>query len=256
MKAHLTAGLIALACLTSTAAHAEIRFGVSNEAYPPFYTKDASGKWAGWEIDLLHALCDEMKEKCTIVDMTWDGLIPGLKANKIDVIWSSMSINDERKKVIAFTDKYYNTPTEIVGLKDAPQKVTKDDLKDKIIGTYVSSIQSAYFKKHYSDIATEKNYPTLDESLQDLVAGRVDYVIADSIPLAAFLESSTGKECCESKGQVPDDAEILGTGIGGGLRQSDTALVEKLNKAIAAVRANGKYKAISAKYFSFDPYGN
>ena len=105
-------------------------------------------------------------------------------------------------------------------------------------------------------MATEKNYPTLDESLQDLVAGRVDYVIADSIPLAAFLESPTGKECCESKGQVPDDAEILGTGIGGGLRQSDTVRVEKLNKAIAAVRANGKYKAISAKYFSFDPYGN
>ena len=102
-----------------------------------------------------------MKEKCTIVDMTWDGLIPGLKANKIDVIWSSMSINDERKKVIAFTDKYYNTPTEIVGLKEEPHTVTKDDLKDKIIGTYVSSIQSAYFKKHYSDVATEKNYPTL-----------------------------------------------------------------------------------------------
>jgi len=60
----------------------------SNEAYPPFYTKDASGKWADWEIGLMHALCDEMKEKCTIVDMTWDGLIPGLKANKIDVIWS------------------------------------------------------------------------------------------------------------------------------------------------------------------------
>lgn len=256
MKALVTAGVFALTALATTNVNAEIRFGVSNEAYPPFYTKDASGQWSGWEIDLMHAICEELKEKCRVVDMSWDGLIPGLKAGKFDVIWSSMSINDERKKVIAFTDKYYNTPSEIAGIKGEPKAITKEDLKGKIIGTYVSSIQSAYYKKHYSQIAEEKTYSTLDESLQDLVAGRVDYVFADSIPLAAFLNSPAGSECCESKGVVPDDPAILGIGIGGGLRKTDTELAKRLNNAIAVLRANGKYTEISRKYFSFDPYGN
>ena len=108
--------------LSSAAANAEVRFGIMNEAYPPFFTKDASGKWVGWEIELMDAVCAEMKETCSVVDMSWDGLIPGLEAKKFDVIWSSMSITDERKKTIDFTDKYYNTPSKLIGAKDGTNR--------------------------------------------------------------------------------------------------------------------------------------
>ncbi|MEY9536322.1 transporter substrate-binding domain-containing protein [Sinorhizobium fredii] len=237
------------------AASAEVRFGIMNEAYPPFFTKDPSSKWVGWEIELMDAVCGEMKETCSIVDMSWDGLIPGLEAKKFDVIWSSMSITDERKKTIDFTDKYYNTPSKLIGAKDGKTGAAPDNVADKTIGIQVSTIQSEYYKKYFADKASEQTYATLDEAFQDLAAGRIDYVFGDAIPLAEFLKSDFGKDCCEDKGNVKDDPAILGTGIGGGLRKDDTALRDKLNAAIAAVRASGKYAEVSKKYFDFDPYG-
>src|SRR4051812_15291913 len=124
---------VALA-LSAVAAQAEVRFGVMNESYPPFFAKDASGQWQGWEIDLMNAVCEEMKEKCSIVDISWDGLIPALQSKKFDVIWSSMSNTAERSKVIDFTDKYYNTPSTLIGLKDQKPGATADDVKGKTIG--------------------------------------------------------------------------------------------------------------------------
>ncbi|MFN4206148.1 MAG: transporter substrate-binding domain-containing protein, partial [Agrobacterium albertimagni] len=88
---------------TAVTAQAEVRFGIMNEAYPPFFAKDASGTWKGWEIDLMNAVCAEMKETCSVVDVSWDGLIPALQTKKFDVIWSSMSITEERLKTIDFT---------------------------------------------------------------------------------------------------------------------------------------------------------
>ncbi|MCY1375725.1 Histidine-binding periplasmic protein [compost metagenome] len=104
-------------------------------------------------------------------------------------------------------------------------------------------------------MADEKTYATLDEAFQDLSVGRVDYVFGDSIPLMTFLGSDFGKDCCEDKGNVQDDPDVLGQGIGGGLRKEDVELLARLNAAIAAIRANGKYAEISKKYFNFDPYG-
>ncbi|AZO58712.1 MAG: transporter substrate-binding domain-containing protein [Mesorhizobium sp.] len=248
----LTGAALALSIATASA---EVRFGIMNEAYPPFFTKDPSGKWVGWEIELMDAVCAEMKETCSVVDMSWDGLIPGLQAKKFDVIWSSMSITDERKQTIDFTDKYYNTPSKLIGAKDGTTGASPDDVSGKTIGIQVSTIQSEYYKKYFADKASEKTYTTLDEAFQDLAAGRIDYVFGDSIPLSELLKSDFGKECCKDMGNVKDDPAILGLGIGGGLRKGDQALREKLNAAITAVRANGKYAEISKKYFDFDPYG-
>ncbi|QFI69766.1 transporter substrate-binding domain-containing protein [Sinorhizobium alkalisoli] len=249
--------LLASAALAASTlnAGAEVRFGVMNEAYPPFFTKDASGKWIGWEIELMDTVCAEMKEQCSIVDMSWDGLIPGLETKKFDVIWSSMSITDERRKTIDFTDKYYNTPSKLIGAKDAAAGATVDDVADKTIGIQVSTIQSEYFKTYFAEKASEKTYSTLDEAFQDLAAGRIDYVFGDAIPLAEFLKTDFGKDCCTDMGDVADDPAILGVGIGGGVRKEDTALRDRLNAAIAAVRASGKYGELSKKYFDFDPYG-
>jgi len=250
---YLAAGAALL--VSAVAAHAEVRFGIMNEAYPPFFAKDASGKWVGWEVDMMNAVCAEMKESCSIVDMSWDGLIPGLQSKKFDVIWSSMSITDEREKTIAFTDKYYNTPSKLIGAEGAKPGTTVADVSGKTIGIQVSTIQSDYYKKYYAGAASEKTYATLDEAFQDLAVGRIDYVFGDSIPLMAFTHSDFGKGCCSDMGNVKDDPAILGRGIGGGLRKEDTELLAKLNSAIAAVRASGKYAEISKKYFDFDPYG-
>ena len=130
------------------------------------------------------------------------------------------------------------------------------DLKGKILGVQVSTTHSAYAKKHFADTAAEiKEYQTQDEANQDLAAGRIDATQADQIALEAFLASDTGKACCDLKGTVAPDIEVLGPGVGAGLRKEDTAIKDRINAAIKAIRDNGKYAEITKKYFTFDVYG-
>lgn len=233
----------------ASSAMADLKFGVAAEPYPPFSSKDASGKWVGWEIDLMNAVCAQMNEKCELVEVAWDGIIPALTSKQIDVIWSSMSINAERKQTIDFTNMYYNTPAVMIGAKTGDMDITPEHLKGKLIGAQVSTIHDKYVQKYYAPAGAEiKNYATQDEANNDLAAGRLDYVQADSSALDAFLKSEQGAACCELKGMVPDDPEILGEGVGGGVRKEDTALKEKLNAAIAELAKAGKFDEITNKY--------
>ena len=233
----------------ASSAMADLKFGVAAEPYPPFSSKDASGKWVGWEIDLMNAVCAQMNEKCELVEVAWDGIIPALTSKQIDVIWSSMSINAERKQTIDFTNMYYNTPAVMIGAKTGDMDITPEHLKGKLIGAQVSTIHDKYVQKYYAAAGAEiKNYATQDEANNDLAAGRLDYVQADSSALDAFLKSEQGAACCELKGMVPDDPEILGEGVGGGVRKEDTALKEKLNAAIAELAKAGKFDEITNKY--------
>lgn len=255
VKTSIAAVVIALAGAASASAE-PIKVGMAPEPYPPFEAPDASGNWVGWEIDFINALCAEAKLECTLTFTAWDGIIPALTTKKIDVIINSMSITEDRKKTIDFSDKYYNTPAAIIGSKDVKFGATPEDLKDKVVGVQVSTIHSAYAKKHFKDAAEIKEYQTQDEANQDLAAGRLDAVQADAIALDAFLKSDQGKQCCDLKGVVAEDVEVMGPGIGVGLRKEDTALKEKINAAIKALRANGTYDEITKKYFDFDIYGS
>jgi polar amino acid transport system substrate-binding protein len=234
---------------TSVPAMADIKFGVAAEPYPPFSSKDASGKWVGWEIDLMDAVCAQMNEKCELVEVAWDGIIPALQAKQFDLIWSSMSITDERKKTIDFSDMYYNTPSMLIGANNGDKDIAPDHLKGKIIGVQVSTTHERYAQKFFGAAGAEiKTYSTQDEANNDLAAGRLDYVQADASALDAFLQTDQGKACCESKGMVPEDAETLGSGVGAGIRKEDTALKDKLNAALAALAAAGKFTELTAKY--------
>jgi len=235
-------------CGFAAQAKADLKFGVAAEPYPPFTSKDASGKWVGWEVDLMDAVCAQMKEKCELVEVAWDGIIPALTAKQIDVIWSSMSITADRKKTIDFTMMYYNTPTVIIGAKDGDKDISPDHLKGKTIGVQVSTIHQKYVDKYFGAGSTVKTYQTQDEANNDLAAGRLDYIQADGMALDAFLKTDQGAACCELKSEVPDDKEILGEGVGGGLRKEDTELKAKLDAAIDALAKSGEIKKMTDKY--------
>ncbi|WP_312527260.1 transporter substrate-binding domain-containing protein, partial [Paracoccus sp. (in: a-proteobacteria)] len=104
--------------------------------------------------------------------------------------------------------------------------------------------------------ATLREYQTQDEANNDLVAGRIDAIEADDIAMKDFLNTEAGKACCDMKGTVVDDQDVLADGAGIGLRKSDTELKEKLNTAIKGIRANGKYAEFNKKYFDFDIFGD
>jgi polar amino acid transport system substrate-binding protein len=249
------AGAAPAALLSGVALAAEtVRVGVAAEPYPPFTSPDAAGNWSGWEIDIMNALCAKAELDCVVTPVAWDGIIAALTSNRIDAIMSSMSITEERMQSIDFSERYYKTPSVIVGLKDEAIEPTADSLAGKTIGVQVSTTHQNYATTHFAG-ATIREYQTQDEANQDLVAGRIDATQADGLAMEAFLESAEGKACCELKGPVPDDEAILGAGVGVGLRKGD-ALRERFNAAIEAIRADGTYDEISRRYFTIDIYGD
>jgi polar amino acid transport system substrate-binding protein len=233
----------------ATPAMADLKMGVAAEPYAPFTSKDASGVWVGWEVDFMNALCAEIGEKCTIEEVAWDGIIPALTSKKFDAILSSMSVTDERKKTISFSDIYYNSAAVIIGPKNDDKDFSPEHLSGKNIGVQVSTTHSRYLDKYYAPKGgVIKTYATQDEANADLAAGRLDYVMADGVALDAFLASEQGTACCEQKGAVPLDVEILGAGVGFGIRQEDTELLAKINAGIKAMADKGAFAPITDKW--------
>ena len=254
LRLALAASAAALALsIASANAQEVLRIGTEG-AYPPFNNLTSDGQLVGFDIDIANALCDEMKVKCEFVTQDWDGIIPALLAGKFDAIIASMSITDERKKQVDFTNKYYNTPSAVAASKDTDIKgVTKEDLAGKSMGVATSTTHYNYAELTYTD-SEIKGYPTSQDEQADLANGRIDAISDDISVIEEWLKTPEG-QCCKIVGSITPVAEIHAPGAGIAVRKGETALVEKFNAAIDAIRANGKYKEINDKYFSFDVYG-
>ena len=239
----------------SLAAAETVRVAFAAEPYPPFTSPDASGNWVGWEIEMIDLVCKEAKLDCELAPTAWDGIIPALMSQKVDMIMGSLSITEAREKKVDFSIPYFKPDAVVVGTKREKFEPTPEGLKGKIIGVQTATTHAAYAEKYYSG-SKIKHYQTQDEINQDLISGRIDATQADGPAVTKFMKSKDGMAYCEIKGQAADDPAILGMGIGVGVRKGDDALREKINAAIKAIRANGKYQKLSMKYFGMDVYGD
>lgn len=232
----------------------KVRIGVEG-AYPPFSYVKPDGTLAGFDIDIAKALGEAMGAEVTLVAQDWDGIIPALLARKYDAIIASMSITEERKKKVAFSNKYYQTPAKFVCKQGAMKEFSKEALQGKKVGVQRATIHDRYLTDNYGNDVEIKRYGTQDEAYLDLTAGRVDMLLADSVALSdGFLKKPEGKDYMFI-GPDLNDPKWFGEGAGIAIRKQDTDLVEKFNKAIETIRTNGTYKKIQDKYFDFNVYG-
>jgi arginine/ornithine transport system substrate-binding protein len=232
----------------------KVRIGVEG-AYPPFSYVTPDGQLAGFDIDIAKALVAAMGSEIELVAQDWDGIIPALLANKYDAIIASMSITPERKKKVAFTNKYYQTPAKFVCKKGAMTVFSREAIKGKKVGVQRATIHDNYLTDNYGKDVEVVRYGTQDEAYLDLVAGRVDMLLADSVALSdGFLKKPEGQDY-QFIGPDLSDPKWFGDGAGIACRKEDKDLVEMFNKAIAKIRADGTYKKIQDKYFDFDVYG-
>ena len=236
----------------------KVRIGVEG-AYPPFSSTTPDGKLEGFDIDIAMALCKAMGADCKLVPQDWDGIIPALLARKYDAIIASMSITEERKKKVAFTNKYYNTPAKFICKKGAMQDFTRAQVADitagKRVGVQRATIHDRFITEQGAKNVKIKRYATQDEAYMDLAAGRVDMLLADSVAMSeGFLKKPEGQDY-QFIGPDLTEKKYFGEGAGIALRKKDTDLLEKFNKAIEQIRSDGTYKAIQDKYFDFNVYG-
>ncbi|MEJ6000429.1 ABC transporter substrate-binding protein [Paucibacter soli] len=255
-RRHLIA-LAALASLSFGVATAQapewkkIRIGVEG-AYPPFSEVGPDGKLKGFEIDLALAYCAEMKAECVLVQQDFDGLIPALQAKKIDAIIASMSITDERKKAIAFSKPYYNTPARFAAKADAKLEISAAGLKGKKIGVQRATIHEKFAAETFKQSEIVR-YATQDQVFLDLKSGRIDTTVADLVAIdQGFIKTPAGKGFA-FVGPSFTDVKYFGTGSGVGMRKADEKVLgKKFNDAIAAIQANGTFKKLNDKYFEYD----
>ena len=181
-------------------------------AYPPFNNKDASGNVVGFDKEIGDALCAKMKVECTVVTSDWDGIIPALNAKKFDFLISSMSITDERKQAVDFTDPYYSNKLQFIApkrrrLQDrqglAERQSHRRPARDP--GRYLAG------RQHGDDIEV-KLYDTQENAYLDLTSGRLDGILADKYVNYEWLKSDAGKSY-EFKGDPVEESDKIGIAV-------------------------------------------
>jgi octopine/nopaline transport system substrate-binding protein len=242
-------------------------------AYEPWNLTDSSGKIVGFEPDLANDLCRRAGFECKIVAQDWDGMVPGLKAGKIDVIMDGMSITDERKKEIDFSKPYAVSPGAFLAPKDSPLlkatgagtlidldkdpnaadaaiKSVQAALKGKTLGVQVSTTHANFASQYLKDVATIKEYKTPDERDVDSKSGRLDAALDDYTVVVATAEKPDATDLAVVGPRFIGG--MFGAGTGLGIRKSDTDLTAKFNKALAEALADGTVKKLSEKWFKID----
>ncbi|PID47144.1 MAG: amino acid ABC transporter [Proteobacteria bacterium] len=230
-----------IAFTSSTMAADKVRIGTEG-AYAPWNFMDDKGKLAGFEIELGTSLCERAKLECEFVVNEWDSIIPNMVAGNYDMIMAGMSVTDERKKSIAFSDEYYPVdPSRYVAVKGG--EFDFDNLKDQKIGVQGGTVQAAYAEENFKENNTIKSYEKPDQAVADLAAGNIDILLADGGFLDPIVKGSGGHIVFVGSGVN------IGGGIAIGLRKKDTELTEKMNAALAEAKKDGTVDKLISKFF-------
>jgi len=262
--------IAALAILSSIAQAGSVMIGTVG-AYTPWNAKDESGKLIVFEVELANWLCIYMNADCTIVEQDWDGMIPGLIMRKYDAIMAGMSITDERKKTINFSQGYEDEVASLAVMKgsDLEGMVTPEGINLSLGGSDVKSalktltaalagktigVQTATIHQNFlesGDVGSVKvrTYKTQDEVNLDLAAGRIDAALAAAVAFSDYAEKS-GKAVVLVGPTF--SGGTFGNGVGVGIRKGDAHLLKDFNKAIDTARKNGKISELAIKWLGFD----
>ena len=256
----------------------KIKIGTEG-AYPPWNSKDASGNLIGFEVELAQELCKIMKYECTIVEQDWDGMIPALVMRKFDAIMAGMSITDERKKTITFSQGYADEVASLAVMKgsslegmDTPEginlslggsdvkkalKTLTGALAGKTVCTQTGTIHQNFLESGDVGSVNVRTYKTQDEVNLDLTSGRCDVALAAAVAFTDYADKS-GKPVVLVGPTFSGGA--FGNGVGVGIRQSsdseigkrDAKILKDFNKAINKARKKGIISELAIKHFGFD----
>jgi octopine/nopaline transport system substrate-binding protein len=271
-------GILISFFLTISSNADSIKIGTEG-AYPPWNSKDASGNLIGFEVELAQELCKIMKYECTIVEQDWDGMIPALVMRKFDAIMAGMSITDERKKTITFSQGYADEVASLAVMKgsslegmDTPEginlslggsdvkkalKTLTGTLAGKTVCTQTGTIHQNFLESGDVGSVNVRTYKTQDEVNLDLTSGRCDVALAAAVAFTDYADKS-GKPVVLVGPTFSGGA--FGNGVGVGIRQAsdsaigkrDAKILKDFNKAINKARKQGIISKLAIKHFGFD----
>ena len=234
----LLMGALVLSLSVSAMAKDKIFVG-TNAEFPPFEYLE-KGEVTGFDIELVNELGKVMDADVKVIDMSFDGLLPALQMKKVDLVIAGMTATEERKKTVSFTQPYY-TASQVIIVKEGNNSIKSfDDLKGKKVAvmlgftgdTIVSEIEGVNIERFNAAYA----------GIMALQADKVEAVVLDSEPAKNYVKQNPGLVLAEADAEQEEYAIAL--------RKNDKALLEKVEKALAEIKANGTYDALIKKYFN------
>jgi len=247
IKRKIAAVLVGLSLIgaVSTAAAQEKELIVATDtAFVPFEFKQGS-TYTGFDIDLWAAIAKELDLKYKLQPMDFNGIIPGLQTKNIDVALAGITIRDDRKQVIDFSDPYYESGLAILVANDNSDIKSAKDLAGKSVALKTGTATVDFMKKEVPD-AKLRLFPNIDNAYLELATGRVDAAVHDT-PNVQYYANTAGKGRVKVVGTVKS-GDFYGIAFPKG---SD--LVAKVNQALATLKSNGQYDAIYTKWFGKQP---
>ena len=257
MKSVLLAMLLVfMAPLVADAAGEPLRIGTEC-TYPPFTFKDADGVIQGFDVDIAREIALRIDREPEFICNPFDSSIPSLQAHKFDVLFTALSVTEERLKTVDFSLPYRSSTARFAAPKTFSAELFKADgtpnpeaLKGKVIGLQRSSTYDKYVEDNFPGVEVRR-YDTVNNMILDLKAERVDLVIAGPVNLWSTLLQKEGGENYQFFGPEVEDTGYFGIGIAAAMRKDNPELLEAINKALQSMYEDGTFKSINQKYWEF-----
>ncbi len=215
----------------------------TNAAFPPYEFVDDNGNIIGIDAEIASEVAKKLDMKLEIKDMAFDSLITAVSSGSVDIVFAGMTVTEERKEAVNFTDSYA-TGIQVVIVKNDSPIASIDDLNGKKIGVQTGTTGDIYCSDTpenggYGEDAVAR-YDNGALAVAALLNGQVDCVVIDNEPAKAFVEANEGLKILETEFAVEDYAAAIS--------KDNTELLDKVNAALAELKAEGKIDEIIGKY--------
>lgn len=218
-----------------------LRMG-TNATFPPYEYVDENSEVAGIDADVAAAIAEKLGMELEITDMEFDSLIPALQSDTVDVVLAGMTVTDERKESVDFSDSYASGVQVIIVTEDS-DIATVDDLEGKSIGVQTGTTGDIYCTDDYGqDFVKQFNNGPL--AVAALLNGQIDCVVIDQEPAKNYVAANEGLKILDTT-YADEDYAIA-------IKKDNTELLDKVNAALKELQEDGTLQSIIDKYITAD----
>ena len=220
----------------------------TDAAYAPFESQNEKGEIVGFDIDVVKAVAVKAGIEVKFVNTPWEGIFNTLTQGDRDLLVSAITITDERKQTMDFSAPYFDAK-QLIAVKENSKIKTLADLKKLKVGVQTGTTGDEVVTKLIGkNSANIKRFESTPLALKELEAGGVDAVVADNGVVIHYVANNTG-----AKFRTVDDTSFTPEQYGIAVKKGNAELLDKINTALAAIKADGSYDKIYASYFGAAP---
>ena len=220
----------------------------TDAAYAPFESQNEKGEIVGFDIEVVQAIAAKAGFEVKFVNTPWEGIFNTLQQGDRDMVVSAVTITDERKQTMDFSDPYFDA-AQLIAVKETSKVAKFADLKKLKVGVQTGTTGDEAVTKLLGKTSTNiKRFESTPLALKELEAGGVDAVVADNGVVAHYVANNPG-----GKFKTVSDPEFKPEQYGIAIKKGNSELLAKVNQGLAAIKADGTYAQIYAKYFGGAP---